>query len=143
MYASEMFDDREMRGWENKTTANQTWGEAKSYFVKLYKSKEKFNEERATRNREYESVNSLASRTGSTDATVISNASSKPPTKITTNQMPPTNQQTMIDYTNSLKSELNNAREHAVLMTTTQKTLLQRLEDQQKKCWHSKTSSLQ
>ena len=49
MYASEMFDDLEMRGWENKTPANQIWGEAKSYFVKLYKMKEKFNEERATR----------------------------------------------------------------------------------------------
>ena len=43
MYTSEMFDDREMRGWENKNPANQTWGEEKSYFVKLYKIKDKFN----------------------------------------------------------------------------------------------------
>ena len=46
--------------------------------------------------------------------------------------MSPTNQQTMIKYTNSLESEIDNAREDAVSMTTTQETLLQRLEDQQK-----------
>ena len=82
--------------------------------------------------RGYKSAKSLASRTQSADATVVSNASSKPPTNITTNQMPPSDQQTMIKYTNSLGSELNNAREHASSMTTTQKTLLQHLEDQQK-----------
>ena len=75
-----------MRGWENKTPANQTWGEVKLYFVKLYKSKKKFNEERATHTGGYKSANSLASHTRSTYATVSSNASSKPPTNMTTNQ---------------------------------------------------------
>ena len=102
------------------------------YFVKLYKSKEKLNEEHATRTEGYESANSLASRTRSVDATVVINGYSKPPTNITTNQIPPSYQQTMIEYTNSLESELNNAREHAASMTTTQETLLQRLKDQQK-----------
>ena len=81
----------------------------------------------------YESANGLASRTHSTDVTIISNASSKPPTNITTNQMSPTNQQTMIEYTNSLESELDKSREHVASMTTTQETLLQHLEDQQQK----------
>ena len=67
-------------------------GGGKSYFVKLYKSKEKFKEERATHTGGYESTNSLTSRTCSTDATVSSNTLSKPPTNITTDQMYPTNQ---------------------------------------------------
>ena len=128
-----MFDDREMRGWENKTPANQTWREAKSYFVKIYKIKEKSNEKCATRTGGYESANSLASRTRSKYATISSNTSSKPPTNINTGQMYPTNQQTMIEYTNSLESELDNSREHTASMTKTQEKLLQRLEDQQKK----------
>ena len=123
--------------------ANQTWGEAKLYFIKLYKSKEKFNEERATHTGGYESVNILASRTRSADANVVSNASSKPPTNITINQMSLSDQQTIIEYNNILESKLDNAKEHAESMTTTQETLLQHLEDQQKQYWHSKTSSLQ
>ena len=90
-------------GWQKN--AKQTWGEAKSYFVKLYKIKEKFNEERANRTGGYENANRLASRTCSKYATVSNNASSKPPTTITTDQMSPTNQQTMIKYTNILESE--------------------------------------
>ena len=132
MYATEMFDDREMRGWENKTPANQTWREAKSYFVKIYKIKEKSNEKCATRTGGYESANILASRTRSADANVVSNASSKPPTNITINQMSLSDQQTIIEYINSLELELDNAKKHAASMTTTQKTLLQCLEDQQK-----------
>ena len=64
--------------------------------------------------------------------TVSSNTSFKPPTNITTDQISPTNQQNMIEYTNSLESQLYNAREHPAMMTTTQETLLQRLEYQQK-----------
>ena len=127
-----MFDNQEMRGWENNPPANQTLGEAKSYFLKIFKIKEKFNEERANRTGGYESSNNLASRTKSAEVTVVSNASSKPPTKITTDQMSPSDQQTMIEYTNSLELELDKTREHAVSMTTTQETLLQRLEEQQK-----------
>ena len=92
----------------------------KLYFVKIYKRKEKFNKEHATRTGGYEIANSLASRTRSADLTEVSNASSKPPTNITTNQMSPSNQQTMIKYTNSLESELDNAKEYVASMTTTQ-----------------------
>ena len=77
-----------MRGRENKNPVNQTWGEAKSYFVKIYKSKEKFNEEPATCTGGYESANSLASYTRSaihhSDATVVINTSYKTPTNIIT-----------------------------------------------------------
>ena len=69
----------------------------------------------------YESANSPDSRTRSADVTVVSNASSKPPTNITTNQMPPSDQQTMIEYTNSLESELDNAKEHVASMATTKR----------------------
>ena len=127
-----IFCCRYIRGWENKTPANQTWGEAKLYFIKIYKSKKKFNKERATRTGGYESANSLASGTHNTYVTVVSNKSSKPPTNITNEKMSPSDQQTMIEYTNSLESELDKAREHAALITTTQETLLKRLEEQQK-----------
>ena len=80
----------------------------------------------------YESANRLASRTGSTYATVSSNILSKPTTNITTDQMSPTKQQNMIEYTNILESELNNVREHTASVKMTQETILQRLEDQQK-----------
>ena len=81
----------------------------------------------------YKSANILASRTFSEDVTVVSNVSSKPLTSITTNQMTPSDQQTMIKYTNSPESELDKSREHAASMTTTKETLLQCLEDEQKK----------
>ena len=68
----------------------------------------------------YESANSLASSTHSTDTTVSSNVSSKPPTNITNDQMSPTNQKNSIEYTNRLESEIDNAREHVALMKTTQ-----------------------
>ena len=71
--------------------------------------------------RGYESANSPDSRTRSADVTVVSNASSKPPTNITTNQMSPSDQQTMIEYTNSLESELDNAKEHVASMATTKR----------------------
>ena len=38
----------------------------------------------------------------------------------------------MIEYTNSLKLEIDNAKEHVALMTTAQETLIQNLEDQKK-----------
>ena len=93
-----------------KTPANQTWGKAKSYFIKLYKIKEKFNEERSTCAGGYNSANSLAYRTHSKDAAIVSNASSKPSPNITADQMSPSDQQTMIEYTNSLESEPDNTR---------------------------------
>ena len=46
MWASEMFDVKEMRTWENKPAAEKTWANAKTYFVALYKSKKKHEEER-------------------------------------------------------------------------------------------------
>eukprot|EP00804_Cyclotella_cryptica_P001910 CCRYP_007351-RA/>CCRYP_007351-RA protein AED:0.82 eAED:0.45 QI:0/0/0/0.5/1/1/2/0/157 len=49
MYASEMFDDKEMQAWEIKPSADKTWDTAKAHFVAVYKSKEKFNAEREAR----------------------------------------------------------------------------------------------
>jgi hypothetical protein len=38
-----MFDDKEMQAWELKPSINKTWDSAKTHFVTLYKSKQKFN----------------------------------------------------------------------------------------------------
>jgi hypothetical protein len=43
MYASDLFDDKEMHAWELKPFADKTWHSAKTHFVSIYKSKEKFN----------------------------------------------------------------------------------------------------
>jgi hypothetical protein len=46
MYSLDMFDNKEMQAWELKPSINKTWDSAKTHFVTLYKSKEKFNAER-------------------------------------------------------------------------------------------------
>eukprot|EP00804_Cyclotella_cryptica_P012520 CCRYP_017704-RB/>CCRYP_017704-RB protein AED:0.24 eAED:0.24 QI:0/0/0/1/0.5/0.33/3/0/909 len=56
MYASEMFDDKEMQAWEIKPSADKTWVAAKTHFVAIYKSKEKFNAEREARSGGFESA---------------------------------------------------------------------------------------
>jgi hypothetical protein len=48
MNSSDMFNDKEMQAWEVKPTEDKTWDAAKTHFVMLYKSKEKFNAERLT-----------------------------------------------------------------------------------------------
>eukprot|EP00804_Cyclotella_cryptica_P030544 CCRYP_014827-RA/>CCRYP_014827-RA protein AED:0.57 eAED:0.57 QI:0/0/0/0.5/1/1/2/0/398 len=57
MYASEMFDDKEMQAWEIKPSADKTWDAAKAHFAAIYKSKEKFNAEREARLGGFESAN--------------------------------------------------------------------------------------
>jgi hypothetical protein len=128
MYASEMFDDKEMRAWENKPEANKTWDNAKLHFVELYKSKRKYSEEREARKGGFESANSLSGKTVSTFATHMS---SNPPSSIMTGRMTQPDQATMVEYTNSLEGALEAAKEHAASLQTNQDTLLQRINDQQ------------
>jgi hypothetical protein len=45
MYASKMYDDKELQPWEIKASADKTWDAAKTHFVTIYKSKEEFNAE--------------------------------------------------------------------------------------------------
>jgi hypothetical protein len=120
MYASEMFDDKEMRAWENKPDADKTWPAAKTYFVELYKSKRKFNEEREARKGGFESANSIGSKSHNT-----------PPSSIMTGRLSPNDQATMIEYTNSLEGALEDSKEHAANLQTTQEKLLQKIDDQQ------------
>ena len=132
MYVSEMFDDKEMRAWENKTTANKTWTNAKTYFVELYRSKAKFNEEREARQGGYESANSLRNRTekNNNEASVNSFGNNLPntqtgnhPNSIMAGSMSSTDQSTMIEYTNSIEGALTELKEHiAILQTTQEKT---------------------
>ena len=119
MYASELFDETELQAWENKLPTNKTWANVKGYFVPLYKSKAHFKDERATHQGGYESDNTVAECTPYTNsgASAISHGSTKPPTNITTGTMSAVDQQTMIEYTNSLKGALDNAKEHVVTLT--------------------------
>ena len=131
MWASEMFDDKEMRAWENLPTADKTWANAKTYFVTHYKSKKKYDEERETRAGGFESANSISQRSRATTTASTVDRGERPPSSIITSRMSTADQQTMIEYTNSLESALEEAKEHAATMTTTQENLLARIDKQQ------------
>jgi len=63
MYASEMFDEKEMNAWENKPSAEKDWVNAKTYFGDLYRSKRKYMEEREAGANGFESANSISQGT--------------------------------------------------------------------------------
>jgi hypothetical protein len=111
MYASVQFDDKEMQAWEVKPTAEKTWEATKTRFITIYKSKEKFNAEHLTCTGGYESTHSIVS-------TSIGN-------------MSPTDQHSMMEYTNSLEAALETAQEHTDSLTTAQSQLLRKLDSQQ------------
>ena len=125
MYASEMFDDKEMQAWEIKPSADKTWDAAKTHFVTIYKSKEKFNAEREARLRVFESASSFfdsGSRASNNPPHVPFNINSS---------LSPANHHALLEYTNSLEGALETATEHAAI-TLDNTTLLQKLEAQQK-----------
>jgi hypothetical protein len=123
MYSADMFDDKEMQAWEVKPSEDKTWEAAKTHFVTLYKSKEKFNAERLTRTEGYASAHSIVSNpffSGIPD-TVLSS----------TGTMSAADQQNMMEYTHSLEAALDTTQDHAALLTTAQHQLLHKLEKQQ------------
>ena len=126
MYASEMFDDKEMQAWEIKPSSDKTWETAKTHFVTIYKSKEKFNAERAARSGGYESASSFfgsGSHTSNNPPHVPHNV---------TSTLSTADQHSLLEYTNSLEGALENATEHAAAITLDNTTLLQKLDAQQK-----------
>jgi hypothetical protein len=126
MYASEMFDDKEMQAWEIKPSADKTWDATKAHFVAIYKSKEKFNAEREARSGGFESASSFFDSG--------SRASNNPP-HVPSSIMPalsPADHHSLIEYTNSLEGALETATEHAAAITLDNTTLLHKLETQQK-----------
>ena len=126
MYASEMFDDKEMQAWEIKPSADKTWDAAKAHFVAIYKSKEKFNAEREARSGGFESASSLFDSG--------SRAYNNPPHVPSTinSALSPADHHSLIEYTNSLEGALETATEHAAAITLDNTTLLHKLEAQQK-----------
>eukprot|EP00804_Cyclotella_cryptica_P013069 CCRYP_002366-RA/>CCRYP_002366-RA protein AED:0.66 eAED:0.66 QI:0/0/0/0.5/1/1/2/0/452 len=116
MYASDMFDDKEMQAWEVLT--EQTWENTKTHFFTLYKSKEKFNAERESRTGGYDSANSAVSMSTSP---FLSSRNAGP-------LLP--SQQTLADYTTSLEGALEAATDHAASLTTAQGELLRKLDQQ-------------
>eukprot|EP00804_Cyclotella_cryptica_P026885 CCRYP_017594-RA/>CCRYP_017594-RA protein AED:0.78 eAED:0.43 QI:0/0/0/1/0/0/2/0/226 len=126
MYASEMFDDKEMQAWEIKPSAGKTWDAAKTHFVTIYKSKEKFNAEREARSGGFESASSFFdSRRRS------SNNPPHVPTNINS-ALSTADHHSLLEYTNSLEGALENATEHAATITLDNTTLLHKLEAQLK-----------
>ena len=117
MYSSDMFDSKEMQAWELKPSADKSWDSAKSHFVTLYKSKEKFNAECEACTGGYDSANAFISA-GSLGVSSLGTLS-------------PTDHQTILEYTNSLESALEHTQEHAAALTTTQDHRLKQLEAQQ------------
>eukprot|EP00804_Cyclotella_cryptica_P025462 CCRYP_017206-RA/>CCRYP_017206-RA protein AED:0.39 eAED:0.39 QI:0/0/0/1/0/0/2/0/405 len=124
MYASEMFDDKEMQAWEIKPSVDKTWDAAKTHFVAIYKSKEKFNAEREAR---------LGGSSASSFFDTGSRASNNPPHFPATinSALSPADHHSLIEYTNSLEGALETATEHAAI-TLDNTTLLQKLEAQQR-----------
>ena len=134
-----MFDDKEMREWENKATNLKTWTNAKTHFVELYRSKTKFNEEREAHRSGFESTTSIRSRStiNNSDATINSlgsNLSSNRPTNhpnsIVTRGMSPADQSTMIEYTNSIECQLVKTKEHIAILQGPQEKLWKQLGEQ-------------
>ena len=126
MYASKMFDDKEMQAWEIKPSANKTWDAAKTHFVTLYKSKEKFNAKREARTGGFESANSFfgdSSRSSNNPPDMSLNISST---------LSPADHHSLLEYTNSLEGALENATKHAATITLDNTTILQQLDAQQK-----------
>ena len=100
-----------MQKWEDKTNADKTWANAKTYFEKEWKTKSNWTKERKTRRSGYESANSVANKSYCDISTAHSyhTANEKPPGTITTNQggVP----EEMLEYTSSLEASLNEAKE--------------------------------
>ena len=120
MYASEMFDDKEMQAWEIKPTIDKTWDAAKTHYVTIYKSKEKFNAEREARSSGFESASSFFD----TNSRASNNLPHVPPNI--------SSHQSLLEYTSSLEGALENATEHAAAITLDNTTILQQLDAQQK-----------
>jgi hypothetical protein len=115
MYASEMFDDKEMQAWEIKPSANKTWDAAKTHFVTIYKSKEKFNAEREARSGGFKSASSFFD-TGSRTGSRASNNPPHVPSNINS-AFSPADHHSLLEYTNSLEGALETATEHAAAIT--------------------------
>eukprot|EP00804_Cyclotella_cryptica_P027937 CCRYP_003832-RA/>CCRYP_003832-RA protein AED:0.83 eAED:0.77 QI:0/0/0/0.5/1/1/2/0/252 len=115
MYASKMFNNKEMQAWEIKPSANKTWDAAKSHSVTIYKSKEKFNAKHEARSA----------------AAAISNNPPHVPHNINST-LSTADHHSLLEYTNSLEGALENATEHAAAITLENTTLLHKLEAQQK-----------
>ena len=126
MYASKMFDDKKMQAWEVKLSAEKTWDAAKTHFVTIYKSKEKFNAERAASSGGFKSASSFSD--------CSSRTSNKPPQipPIISSSLSTVDHQSLLEYTNSLEGALETATEHAAAITLDRTSILQKLDTQQK-----------
>jgi len=126
MYACDMFDDKEMQEWENKDLADQTWTDAKTYFVKLWKMKSRHTAEREARREGFESTNSVNGRS------VVSGTSYKTAeTGVPESIMTKADQSTMVEYCNSLEGSLVEAKETVASLQTTNDKLIERMDTSQ------------
>eukprot|EP00804_Cyclotella_cryptica_P029542 CCRYP_020578-RA/>CCRYP_020578-RA protein AED:0.38 eAED:0.35 QI:0/0/0/0.66/0/0/3/0/585 len=107
MYSSDMFDDKEMQACEVLDEQTGTVPTPTS--------------SRSTRAKKSSMRSERHARAGTSAPTVL------PPQPI---RLSPSSQQTLVDYTNSIKGALKAATEHAASLTTAQGELLQKLDQQ-------------
>ncbi len=126
IYTSEMFNDKEMQAWEIKPSTNKTWDAAKTHFVTLYKSKEKFNAKREARTGRFESASSFFDYS--------SRASNNPPHDPLniSSTLSTADHHSLLEYTNSLEVALENSTKHVAAITLDNTTSLRNLNAQQK-----------
>jgi hypothetical protein len=59
MYASDLFTEEELIGWENRTDANKTWLECQTYFKEKYENRQRYNNAKAKKTG-YHSANNIS-----------------------------------------------------------------------------------
>lgn len=135
-----MFNKKEMNAWEKKPTDNQTWDNAKEDFQDMYRGKRKYMEEHKARASGFKSTNSSNQRSKAfiqTNHSAVSfisaGRSNGPPGSINAANVTSNDHQTFIEYTNSCKGALEDAKEHATAITTDDDRILEMMMEQQKK----------
>ena len=125
MYATDIFDEKDMMTYEEKSEADRSWAATKTYFNTIIARKDKFAEERTARREGYESANSFGD-TGS----VTSNGSSYPPSNISPSNLATFDRTSMTAYTNELEGVLSDKTDEIAALTTSNEQLLKALETQ-------------
>jgi hypothetical protein len=125
MYATDLFDEKEMMAYKEKSVADRLWALTKTYFNTIIARKDKFAEERTARREGYESANSFGD-TGS----VTSNGSAYPPSNINPSNLATFDRTSMTAYTNELEGVLTDKTDEIAALTTSNEQLLKALETQ-------------
>ena len=128
MYLSEIFTEKEMVEWEEKTDATKTWANAKTYFGALYSTRQSYESDMKARGAGFESANSLSDRTRVSSGNSIGGATTgttgASTSRSSSNKLRPDE---WVEYSYSLEDSLAKAKEYAAAISaraTTDKAVL-------------------